>query len=68
MENNKDKNKKFLRFVWSFVMIFVYLCVAFLLAATTVFENISVTIRYAMAVLFAVYGIFRGYRLYKHGK
>ncbi|WP_101689656.1 hypothetical protein [Dysgonomonas massiliensis] len=65
---NKNKNKKSLRFVWSFVMIFVYLSVAYMLTQTKIFENISETIRYAMAVVFAVYGIFRGYRLYKHGK
>lgn len=65
---NKNKNKNSLRFVWSFVMIFVYLSVAYMLTQTKIFENISETIRYAMAVVFAVYGIFRGYRLYKHGK
>lgn len=65
---NKNNNKKTLRFVWSFVMIFVYLSVAYMLTCTKIFENISESIRYAMAVVFAVYGIFRGYRLYKHGK
>lgn len=39
-----------------------------MLTCTKIFENISESIRYAMAVVFAVYGIFRGYRLYKHGK
>lgn len=50
-------------------MVIIYLVISYLLVLTPIFkESISQPIRITMAVLFSVYGIFRGYRLTKMGK
>ncbi len=45
------------------VMITIYMGMAYLLLFTTLF-NLSDVMRYIMGAVFALYGIFRGYRLF----
>lgn len=70
MDNNKEKDKKSFRFIWSLLMVFIYMGIAYLLVFSGIFENsmIDYNIRVAIAVLLVVYGLFRGYRLWKLGK
>ena len=46
------------------IMIAIYLGMAYLLLFTTFFSNLYDIVRYIMGVVFAVYGVFRGYRLF----
>lgn len=48
------------------IMTVIYLGMAFLLLFTTLFiGKVPEWVRYMMGVVFVVYGIFRGYRVYK---
>ncbi|MDR1584818.1 MAG: hypothetical protein LBS07_01405 [Prevotellaceae bacterium] len=48
------------------VMVFIYLGMAFMLAFTNLFD-FNMTYRIIFASLFFLYGLFRGYRLWKSG-
>lgn len=53
------------RIVAGAIMVAIYLAMAFLLVFTTFFVNtVPAWVRYSMGLVFFVYGIFRGYRLY----
>lgn len=66
---DNKQNKKSFRFLWSLLMIFIYMGISYMLVFTPIFEgSIDKNIRIGMAVLLTVYGIFRGYRLWKLGK
>ena len=39
-------------------------CLAYLLLFTSLFSNLYDIVRYIMGGVFAVYGVFRGYRLF----
>ncbi len=49
--------------VLGIIMIAIYMSMAYLLLFTTLF-NLSDVMRYIMGCVFALYGIFRGYRLF----
>lgn len=52
--------------VTGIIMTVIYLGMAFLLLFTTLFiGKVPEWVRYMMGVVFVVYGIFRGYRVYK---
>lgn len=58
--------KKGFKLIWGLMMIVIYLSVAYLLVFTPLFRgNIPIGIRIAFGVIFAAYGILRGYRLWK---
>lgn len=65
----KDQKNKFsFKSVWGITMVVVYLGIAYLLVFSPLFEERSTIpkgIRIAIAVLFSVYGLYRGYRLWK---
>ena len=42
----------------------IYLGMAYLLLFTSLFSNLYDIVRYIMGGVFAVYGVFRGYRLF----
>ena len=50
--------------VFGMIMIAIYLGMSYLLLFTTLFSNLYDIVRYIMGVVFAVYGLFRGYRLF----
>lgn len=50
--------------VLGMIMIAIYLGMSYLLLFTTFFSNLHDIVRYIMGVVFAVYGVFRGYRLF----
>lgn len=53
--------------IWGITMVVVYLGIAYLLVFSQLFERSTIPrgVRIAIAVLFSVYGIYRGYRLWK---
>lgn len=56
------------KLIWAILMVVIYFLVAYLLVFSPLFkENSTIpeAIRIAIAVVFCVYGIFRGYRLLK---
>ena len=54
------------KLIWGIMMIVIYLSVAYLLIFTPLFRrNIPEGIRIALGIIFAAYGILRGYRLWK---
>lgn len=53
------------RAVTGAIMVAIYLAMAFLLVFTTLFVNtVPSWVRYSMGLVFFVYGIYRGYRMY----
>ena len=60
----KQKRPLGMNIVLGMVMIAIYLGMAYLLLFTTFFSNLHDIVRYIMGVVFALYGIFRGYRLF----
>ncbi|NDV69724.1 hypothetical protein D0T66_12540 [Dysgonomonas sp. 25] len=69
MDNNKEKDKKSFRFIWSLLMVFIYMGIAYLFTMTPIFEDkIDWNIRVGIAILVTIYAIIRGYRLWKLGK
>lgn len=50
--------------VLGMIMIAIYLGMSYLLLFTTFFSNLHDIVRYIMGVVFALYGVFRGYRLF----
>ena len=63
---SEGRNKASLfRTVTGVIMVAIYLAMAFLLVFTTLFVNtVPVWVRYGMGLVFFVYGIYRGYRVY----
>lgn len=61
----KQENKPSLRFIWGIVMVLFYLCMSILFALTPIFDNIHFILRIIMGALLFVYGLFRGYRMWK---
>jgi cytochrome c biogenesis protein CcdA len=52
--------------IMGLIMVAVYMGMSFLLLFTTFFQGVMPAwARYLMGVVFFVYGIFRGYRVYK---
>lgn len=63
-----DNKKVSFKFVWGLVMVVTYLLIAYLLVFSTVFierSTLPEVVRIILAIIFAVYGTFRGYRLWK---
>ena len=54
------------RFLLGLIMVFIYLGMAAMLVFTDLF-NFDTVYRIIFAVLFFLYGLFRGYRLWKAG-
>jgi len=53
------------RFITGIIMVTIYLGMAFLLVFTTLFVGkVPEWVRYMMGVVFFLYGIYRGYRVY----
>ena len=50
--------------VFGMILIAIYLGMAYLLLFTSLFSNLYDIVRYIMGGVFAVYGVFRGYRLF----
>ena len=50
--------------VFGRIMIAFYLGMSYLLLFTSLFSNLYDIVRYIMGGVFAVYGVFRGYRLF----
>lgn len=64
-EDNAGKKKTLgMNIVFGMIMIAIYLGMSYLLLFTTLFSNLYDIVRYIMGVVFAVYGLFRGYRLF----
>lgn len=53
-----------IRLIWGIFMTLFYLAMAVLLAFSDIFD-IRFSFRIIIAILFFVYGIFRGYRVWK---
>lgn len=60
----KQKRPWGMNIVLGMIMIAIYLGMSYLLLFTTFFSNLHDIVRYIMGVVFALYGIFRGYRLF----
>lgn len=60
-----ERNKPSFKFIWGIVMVFFYLCISVLMIFTPVFDSVSLFLRIIMGILFFVYGLFRGYRMWK---
>jgi len=54
------------RLLFGAIMVFIYLGMAAMLVFTDLF-NLDTVYRIIFAVLFFLYGLFRGYRLWKNG-
>ncbi|MDH6308349.1 cytochrome c biogenesis protein CcdA [Dysgonomonas sp. PFB1-18] len=64
-EENKSP-KSPVRMIYGIFMVFFYLCISVLLVFTPVFDNVHMILRIIMGVLFFIYGLFRGYRMWKN--
>jgi hypothetical protein len=64
-DEQKPKRKIGLNVLLGIMMIAIYLGMSYLLLATSLFSNLYDWVRYMMGAVFFVYGIFRGYRLFK---
>ncbi len=64
-DEQKPKQKIGLNVLLGIMMIAIYLGMSYLLLATSLFSNLYDWVRYMMGAVFFVYGIFRGYRLFK---
>ena len=62
--DDTKKNRLGMNVVFGMVMIAIYLGMAYLLLFTSLFSNLYDIVRYIMGGVFAVYGVFRGYRLF----
>ena len=66
-KRQNDHIKRNFKLVWTATMVFIYLSVAYLLIFTPIFQKSAIPsgIRIALGTIFALYGIMRGYRLWK---
>ena len=62
--DDTEKNRLGMNVVFGMIMIAIYLGMAYLLLFTSLFSNLYDIVRYIMGGVFAVYGVFRGYRLF----
>jgi hypothetical protein len=60
--NNTSK----FRLIWGVVMVIIYICMAFMVVFTNLFD-ISLNFRIIIGALLFMYGLFRGFRLWKQG-
>ena len=63
-DDTEKKNRLGMNVVFGMIMIAIYLGMAYLLLFTSLFSNLYDIVRYIMDGVFAVYGAFRGYRLF----
>ena len=56
------------RFIWGIFMVLVFMGMSFMLIFTNMFMNLSLPIRILTGVIFLIYGIFRGYSIWKNGR
>lgn len=64
-DDTEKKNRLGMNVVFGMIMIAIYLGMAYLLLFTSLFSNLyDIIVRYIMGGVFAVYGVFRGYRLF----
>ena len=61
-DDTEKKNRLGMNVVFGMIMIAIYLGMAYLLLFTSLFSNLYDIVRYIMGGVFAVYGVFRGYR------
>ncbi len=61
----KEGKKSPIRAGYGIFMVLFYLCVSILLIFTPIFGNVNIILRIIMGVLFFMYGLFRGYRMWK---
>lgn len=58
-----------LRLTMGIIMVAIYLAMAYALLFTSLFSHtVPLWVRYVMGVVFFLYGIYRGYRVYKGSK
>lgn len=62
--NNRPQAPKGARLAFGIIMVIVYVAVGFLFIFN-VFDIINQTVGYIIGAILILYGIFRGYRLYK---
>ena len=62
------KDKLNFKLVWGLFMIVIYFGMFFLLVFTTMFVNMSLTIRLIFGAIFLVYGIFRAYHIWRNSR
>lgn len=62
MSDNKQPS---LKWIWSVLMVLIYLSVAISLVFTPFFDHVPLIGRVGMGALFFFYGIFRAYRVWK---
>ena len=63
-DDTEKKHRLGMNVVFGMIMIAIYLGMAYLLLFTSLFSNLYDIVRYIMGGVFAVYGVFRGYRLF----
>ncbi|MDR0830358.1 MAG: hypothetical protein LBN95_09675 [Prevotellaceae bacterium] len=61
----EEKTPLSFRAIFGVIMIIVYIGMAYMMVFTKIFNNLSLPLRIVFAILFAAYGIFRAYRLWK---
>lgn len=61
----EQKNKSPYKLIYGIFMVFFYLAISIMLVFTPIFENVNIIVRIIMGILFFVYGLFRGYRMWK---
>lgn len=65
-ENWKDKD--WTKIIRTVVMVVIYFAMAALVMYTSVFKDLfrgNTTLQYSFALVFLIYGLWRGYRLFK---
>ena len=68
-DNNKDKD--WTKIIRTIVMIVIYFAMAFLVLYTNIFRDLfrgKESLHYGFAAIFLVYGLWRGYRLWREVK
>lgn len=60
------KNKLNFKLIWGLLMIVIYLGMFFLLLFTSMFNSMSLTVRILFGAIFLIYGIFRGYQIWRN--
>ena len=63
-DDTEKKNRLGMNVVFGMIMIAIYLGMAHLRLFTSLLSNLYDIVRYIMGGVFAVYGVFRGYRLF----
>lgn len=62
------QDKTNFRLLWGILMVVIYLGMFFLLVFTNMFMNLSLTLRIICGSAFLIYGVFRGFRIWKYGR